>query len=55
MIRVLLPVFCAAIYYVQHLLSSKIIQLWTANVFSSNYSCNQYTHIDNIAKDFFSQ
>lgn len=53
MIRVMLSVFCAAIYFIKHLLNSKTIHLRTVKVFSSNYSCDQYTHIDNIALDFF--
>lgn len=37
----------------RHLSNSKTTHLWTVEVFSSNYSCDQYTHIDNITLKVF--
>ena len=45
-IRVMLSAFCVVIYYVAA--NSKTTHRRTAEVFSSNYSCDQYAHIDNI-------
>lgn len=39
----------------RHVSNGKNQHAWTVEVFSSNYSCDQYSHIDNITlKVFFS-
>lgn len=45
---------CNLLHSSRHLSNSKATHVRALEVFSSNYSCDQYTHIDNITLKVFS-